>query len=84
MVLSFLTAILTAASLLTPCVRAEPGQLTQVREWGQRPTKVDMYIYEPRKLEPKPAIVVVVSHTSTFNYSDGIHINVCRFICARI
>jgi hypothetical protein len=47
-----------------------PAGLTLVRDWGKGPTLVDMYVYEPRQLAPKPSIIVMVLNpTSQYHRS---------------
>lgn len=51
--------------LLTMLVYATLGlcaRLEQVTNFGDNPTRIQMYIYVPDKLATKPAIIVAVSH----------------------
>lgn len=50
----FLLLLLGAAT-----ASALSSNLTQIKEFGPNPQNVSMYIYIPRKLAPKPAIMVV-------------------------
>lgn len=54
------TGSLAALALLLTTVAAAPGAMTPVSDWAKGPTRVNMYIHVPRKLAPKPPIIVMV------------------------
>jgi hypothetical protein len=58
---SLFTGGLTALLLLFTTVTAAPGQLTLVNDWAKGPTRVNMYIYVPKKVAPNPPIIAMVS-----------------------
>jgi hypothetical protein len=51
-----------AVSFFASLIVGAPGQLTLDRNFNSVPTKIDLYIYEPKKIAEKPAIIVMVSH----------------------
>ncbi len=56
--------LIPSPSLLVLTALAALGfgaSLVQVVDFGDNPTKIDMYIYVPDKLVIKPAVIVAVS-----------------------
>ena len=54
--------LLSSLALLGLAAVSLGASLVQVKEFGGNPTKIQMYIYVPDKLAPKPAVVGAVSH----------------------
>ncbi len=42
-----------------PVVRAQ-SSLTHVSDWGENPSKLELEVYVPAKLAPKPAVILAV------------------------
>jgi hypothetical protein len=57
---SLFTGGLAALLLHVTTVAAAAGAMTPVSDWAKGPTKVNMYIHVPKKLAPKPPIIVMV------------------------
>ncbi|MBP2328847.1 poly(hydroxyalkanoate) depolymerase family esterase [Kibdelosporangium banguiense] len=66
MVRRFLTALLTAISLFAAALLtaspASAASLTQVTNFGTNPSNLQMYLYVPNTVKPKPAILVAVHY----------------------
>ncbi len=50
----------TVFGLAAAATTAFAASLQQVSSFGSNPTKINMYIYVPDKVAPKPAIIVAV------------------------
>ncbi|GAA2577224.1 hypothetical protein GCM10010435_61730 [Winogradskya consettensis] len=63
-VLAAAVAVLIAGSVLLAAAPAQAAALTRVTGFGSNPTNLDMYVYVPANVAPKPALLLLVHYCS--------------------
>src|ERR1700712_2179528 len=59
-----LSHLLSVLSLIVLTIDAlpSPGTLQQVTNFGPNPTKASLWVYVPKALSPKPALIVAIHY----------------------